>query len=155
MRRTVKVAPECPVCKSKKTGYMLPDTINKYAIKRDRFLKGERVRFYEPMEPRRKNCFCVECDHRWSGKITKTKMTRTEYYRYLEEYGFISDRNEYYNGRKKSRKEKRRKLTTKEKEGRWDKISSVLAYTVGVDIRKLNPYTRKRLEEEYEEEDIG
>ena len=128
----IVVAPPCPVCGSKKTGYFI--TGNDPELKEKYFLRGERIRL-RPV-PNGKNCFCINCGMEWRGSLSKKHFSKEEFENYLIEQGFKEQRDQYIERRGSQKKE----LSDEEKEKRKEKRKTIfrivlLAFT-GIDIKR-------------------
>ena len=136
----VKIVGYCPVCDSPRTGYFIGG-IPKTETIVNKFQKGERVKFYSLMDNKKNNCYCSACGNAWYQKLKKTYLPFDEFNLYLHEFEFYEERNEL---RKiKEQRSKKRTLTPEEKSERYNRNTTILAYTTGIDLRKFNPYDRK------------
>ena len=143
----------CPRCDSPRTGHFINGVPNREKVIK-KFKNGERIKFFSITSNRHLNCFCNACGHKWHQDLKKTYLSAEDFNDYLHEYEFYEERNEV----KKLSDEimdnpQNKTLTTAEKEAKYKRTATVLAYTLGIDLRKFNPYTKKRIREELDEED--
>jgi len=68
--------PQCPLCKSWKTGRYVRQPVDPLYTMRKCLEHGERVRFAkrEPI----KNCYCTECGYEWGAHIEMKLLTSDE-----------------------------------------------------------------------------
>lgn len=127
----IVVAPSCPVCGSKKTGYFITDSDPE--LKEKYFLKGERIRLRSV--PNGKNCFCADCGMEWQGQLSKKHFSEEEFKAYLLEYSFKEQRNQY-----KKKREYREELTREQKEQKKEKRKSIFQFILlmctGIDVKR-------------------
>lgn len=148
----ITVVDNCPKCNSEKTGYYVKGSDKSAKIRAYR--KGERIRFFDIYDNYYKNTFCTECKFRWHSDLHKQWIGKKEFRQHLIDKGFIEERDNVYKNALVSEKEK--KEETKEekllrKELNWNKVSVVLNMITGINIKRHNPYTLKRIKDEIEE----
>lgn len=132
--RVIIVGP-CPKCGNKnKTGHFIGGVMKNHNNVIKRFKNGERIKFYDLLDNRKLNCYCDNCGYKWYKPLKKQHITDQEFNNYLHEYGFYEERDYYKN--KINHKEK----TREEKAQSYNRKTTVLAYTTGIDLRKFNPY---------------
>ena len=68
--------PQCPMCKSWKTGRYMRQPMDPLYTMRKSLEHGELVRFV-PREPI-KNCYCTECGYEWGAHIEMKLLTSEE-----------------------------------------------------------------------------
>lgn len=68
--------PQCPVCKSWKTGRYIRKPADPLYVMRKSLEHGERIRFV-PKEPI-KNCYCTDCGNEWGAHIETRLLTSDE-----------------------------------------------------------------------------
>ena len=141
----------CPRCDSPRTGYFL-NTIPSQRLRIKKFKNGERVKFFSITDDKYLNCFCSVCHHRWHQELPLLKLGDQDFNDYLHEFEFYDERNEIRERMKAPVKPQKKELTLEEKSKRYKKVTTILAYTVGIDIRKWNPYAKKLKENADEEE---
>lgn len=135
----VKIVGYCPFCGSPRTGYMIGGFPKKETIV-NKFQKGERINFYSFRDNRRLNCFCSACEGRWHKELKKTYLDNEDFNNYLHEFEFYEERNELKKAKDIPDKPD---MTQEEKGKRFKRNTTILAYTTGIDLRKLNPYNKK------------
>jgi len=107
-------------------------------------LRGERVRCREYNEIDKGNLYCTVCRHKWRGKVVTKWLSKREFYIHLRKKGFLNERDTIRNNKYVEDPE----ITKMRKFLKYKKITTILAFTTGIDIRKFNPYKPKEEAEE-------
>lgn len=137
----VIVVDKCPRCESYRTGrFAIKDGREEDYI-RMRFIKGDRVRFYNTNKDffNSNNCFCAKCNATWTQKLTTVKMTDEEFNEYLHTHEFYEERNEIL----QASKDKIHIKTKEDKAKSWNVGLTIISWITGQSLKKYNPYARK------------
>lgn len=142
----LQIVSDCPKCGSKRTGFYIPYRMNEEEARSLFFKKGMRIRVDDFVYKKKKNCFCENCKFAWTEKPKKVRLSVEEFKQHLYDREFISEREKKKHWVNPDEEILREDM----KYQKFKKIANILAYGMGIDIRRFNPYSKITFEEEDE-----